>query len=78
MTLPPATSGIAAGVILVFIPLCGDYITATILGGARGNMVGQLVAGQFLSTQNWALGSVVAIVLVVSVLMSPMSGVVPA
>ena len=68
VTLPQATSGIAAGVILVFIPLCGDYITATILGGARGNMVGQLVAGQFLSTQNWALGSAVAIVLVGSVL----------
>lgn len=68
VTLPQAAAGIAAGLILVFIPLCGDYITATILGGAKGNMVGQLVAGQFLGTQNWALGSAVAMLLVVSVL----------
>lgn len=52
-----------AGVLLVFIPLMGDYITATVLGGAKGNMVGQLVASQFQTAQNWALGSAMAVVL---------------
>ncbi len=42
----------------------GDYVTATVLGGARGNMVGQLVASQFQTAQNWALGSAMAVVLV--------------
>ncbi|MEO5610458.1 MAG: ABC transporter permease [Ornithinibacter sp.] len=64
VTLPLAKPGIIAGTVLVFIPLMGDYITATVLGGARGNMVGQLVASQFQTAQNWALGSAMAVVLI--------------
>ena len=40
VTLPLAMPGIVAGLLLVFIPLAGDYITASVLGGAKGNMVG--------------------------------------
>lgn len=68
VTLPLARPGIIAGVLLVFIPLMGDYITPTVLGGAKGNMVGQLVASQFQTAQNWALGSAMAIVLILVVL----------
>jgi spermidine/putrescine transport system permease protein len=70
VTVPLAMPGIAAGLLLVFIPLMGDYITATVLGGARGNMVGQLVASQFQSAQNWALGSAMAVVLILVILAS--------
>ena len=41
VTIPLAMPGIVAGTLLVFIPLTGDYITAAVLGGAKGNMVGQ-------------------------------------
>ena len=68
VTLPLASPGIVAGLLLVFIPLTGDYITAAVLGGAKGNMVGALVAAQFLQAQNKALGSAVAVVLIVSIL----------
>lgn len=64
VTLPMARPGMIAGVLLVFIPLMGDYITAIVLGGARGNMVGQLVASQFQTAQNWALGSAMAVLLI--------------
>lgn len=64
VTIPLAWPGIAAGLLLVFIPLMGDYITAVVLGGARGNMIGQLVATQFQSAQNWALGSAMAVALI--------------
>ncbi len=64
VTLPIAKPGVIAGLLLVFIPLMGDYITATVLGGAQGNMVGQLVASQFQAAQNWALGSAMAVVLI--------------
>lgn len=63
ITLPLAVPGIASGALLVFIPLMGDYVTASVLGGAQGNMVGQLVANQFNVAQNWALGSAMAVVL---------------
>lgn len=64
VTLPLASPGIVAGLLLVFIPLTGDYITASVLGGAKGLMVGQLVANQFIVAQNWALGSASAVVLI--------------
>jgi spermidine/putrescine transport system permease protein len=70
VTLPLAQPGIIAGVLLVFIPLMGDYITATVLGGARGNMVGQLVASQFQTAQNWALGSAMAVLLMIVIMLT--------
>ena len=63
VTLPLAAPGVVSGCLLVFIPLTGDYITASVLGGANGTMIGQLVANQFQSAQNWALGSAMAVVL---------------
>lgn len=70
ITLPLATPGIVSGVLLVFIPLTGDYVTASILGGAKGTMAGQLVYSQFFEAQNWAVGSAVAILLVAMILAS--------
>ena len=68
VTLPLALPGVIAGLLLVFIPLTGDYITATVLGGAKGNMVGALVASQFNTAQNWALGSAMAVILILMIL----------
>lgn len=70
VTLPLARPGVVAGVLLVFIPLMGDYITATVLGGAKGNMVGQLVASQFQTAQNWALGSAMAVLLILTIMLT--------
>ncbi|HEY9307481.1 MAG TPA: ABC transporter permease, partial [Microbacterium sp.] len=70
VTLPLSQPGIIAGVLLVFIPLMGDYITATVLGGAKGNMVGQLVASQFQTAQNWALGSAMAVLLMLVIMLT--------
>jgi spermidine/putrescine transport system permease protein len=64
VTIPLAAPGVVAGLLLVFIPLCGEYVTPQILGGAKGFMAGSLVASQFLEAQNWALGSAMAMVLV--------------
>ena len=68
VTLPLAMPGIASGLVLVFVPLSGDYITASVLGGADGNMPGALVATQFLQAQNPALGAAIAVVLIVAIL----------
>ena len=64
VTLPLAMPGVVAGLLLVFTPLTGDFITAAILGGAKGNMVGNMVFGRFLIAQNWAQGSAMAILLI--------------
>ena len=68
VTLPLARPGIIAGIVLVFVPLAGDYITANLLGGAKGNMPGNLVASQFTQSQNPPLGAAVAVILVIGIL----------
>lgn len=69
VTIPQAAPGIGAGLLLVFVPLMGDYITPSVLGGAKGAMVGQQVANQFQTAQNWALGSAMAVVLMIAILL---------
>ncbi len=68
VTLPMAMPGIISGRLLVFIPLNGDYVTATVLGGASGSMIGQLIANQFNASQNWALGAAMALILIAATL----------
>ncbi|WP_018155306.1 ABC transporter permease [Demetria terragena] len=66
ITLPMAMPGVVSGCLLVFIPLTGDYVTASVLGGASGSMIGQSIADQFNTAQNWALGAAMAVVLVLA------------
>jgi len=68
VTLPLVMPGVVAGLLLVFIPLAGEYVTPAVLGGATGLMAGGLVASQFLAALNWALGSAMAVVLILLIL----------
>lgn len=70
VTLPLGKAGLAAGSLLVFVPLAGDYLTASVLGGAQGTMAGSLVATQFFQAQNWPLGAAVAMVIMGSIVIA--------
>ncbi|MCX6521717.1 MAG: ABC transporter permease subunit [Actinobacteria bacterium] len=76
VTLPLSAPGIAAGALLTYIPMCGDYVTATVLGGAKGNMIGAMVASQFTSARNWPLGSAMAVLMIIAVLLTLLVGVI--
>jgi spermidine/putrescine transport system permease protein len=64
VTFPLSIPGIVAGSVLVFVPMLGDYVTPTLLGGAKGLMFGNLIASEFTVGQNWSLGAAMSIVLV--------------
>jgi len=68
VTLPLAMPGIVAGLVLVFVPLSGDYVTAELLGGVKGNMVGRAVADEYFRSQDAASGSAIAVSLIISIL----------
>lgn len=70
VTVPLSGPGVMAGVLLTFIPMCGDYVTATVLGGAKGFMVGALIDSQFRGSQDWPQGSAMAVLMIVMVLLS--------
>ncbi len=60
--LPLTTPGIIAGTILVFIPVSGQFVVPTILGGGKIAMLGNLLAQQFGSAFNWPFGAAIAVV----------------
>lgn len=64
VTVPLAAPGITAGALLTFIPMAGDYVTATILGGAKGNMIGSVIYNFAIVGQDTPKGSAAAVVLV--------------
>lgn len=64
VTVPLAAPGIFGGLLLTFILAAGDYVVPAILGGAKGLMIGNLVATQILAAQNLPLGAGMAIVLI--------------
>jgi spermidine/putrescine transport system permease protein len=63
VTIPTVSPGLVAGILLVFIPAVGDFITPALLGGVKTQMFGTVVADQFESSQNWPLGSAMSILL---------------
>jgi spermidine/putrescine transport system permease protein len=63
VVLPLTAPGIRAGVILVFIPCVGAYLTPDLLGGGKTVMIGNLVQNQFTTARDWPFGSAVSLAL---------------
>ena len=56
--------GILTGGLLVFIPLMGEYVIPSILGGAKSYMVGNLIGNEFVSAHDWAFGSALGMTII--------------
>lgn len=62
VVLPLTTPGIAAGILLVFVPSLGLYAVNDILGGGRVDMIGNVIENQFKgSARNWPFGSALSV-----------------
>ena len=61
--LPTVSPGLVAGVLLVFIPAVGDFVTPELLGGVKTQMIGTTIYDQFGSGNNWPLGSAMSVLL---------------
>jgi spermidine/putrescine transport system permease protein len=67
VTFPLARPGLIAGIVLVFIPSLGAFITPDLLGGAKSVMIGNLIQSQF-TLLNQPFGSALSLILTASVL----------
>jgi spermidine/putrescine transport system permease protein len=67
--LPLSLPGILSGCIMVFLLACGAYVTPQLLGGTSGIMFGNVIAEQYMQTNNWALGATLSLVLIAVVLL---------
>jgi spermidine/putrescine transport system permease protein len=66
--IPTVMPGLVAGVLLVFIPAVGDFVTPQLLGGVRTQMIGNTIYDQFNSGNNWPLGSAMSVLLMAFIL----------
>jgi putative spermidine/putrescine transport system permease protein len=65
--LPLSLPGVAAGGLLTFIVAAGYYITPSLVGSAREQMLGYFVAFYANNTVNWGMASALGLVLLVCV-----------
>jgi spermidine/putrescine transport system permease protein len=68
VTLPLSLPGLAAGVVLVFVPSLGQFVVSDLLGGARGMLLGNLIQNQFAVARDQPFGSALAFELMAAVL----------
>src|SRR5579872_923329 len=67
--IPLCAPGIRAGIILVFIPCLGAYLTPDLLGGGKSVMVGNLVQNQFTTARDWPFGAAISLALMAIVML---------
>jgi putative spermidine/putrescine transport system permease protein len=62
---PLVASGVAAGVLMVFVMSLGYFVTPALLGGTSNMMLAELIAQLVQSLLNWGLAGAAAFVLLV-------------
>ena len=65
VTLPLSLPGIIAGALLVFIPMCGEFVIPDLLGGPDTLMIGKVLWDEFFTNRDWPLASAVAVAMLV-------------
>ena len=65
VVLPLAVPGIAAGCVIVGIPVMGEYVIPAILGGNKTLMYGNVISSQFFELGDYPFGSALAVTLTV-------------
>ena len=68
VTLPLSWPGIAAGALLCFIPIVGEFVIPDLLGGSETMMIGQTLWTEFFANRDWPIASAIAIVLLCVIL----------
>lgn len=67
--LPLSMPGVVSGCIMVFLLTMSAYVTPQLLGGPQGIMAGNIIASQFLSSNDWAFGSALSMVMILVVML---------
>jgi spermidine/putrescine transport system permease protein len=65
VTLPLSMPGVLVAVLFVFIPSVGEFITADLVGGTTGVMIGNIIQKLFQRGLQWPLGAAVTIMMMI-------------
>ncbi len=72
VTVPLSLPGVAAGALLCFIPIAGEFVIPDLLGGSDAVMIGQMLWTEFFLNKDWPVASAVAVALL-SILLAPIA-----
>lgn len=68
VTFPLSLPGVVSGTLLTFIPACGDYINAELLGTPQQYMIGNRIQQAYLVEKDYPLAASLSLILMVIVL----------
>jgi putrescine transport system permease protein len=68
VTWPLSLPGVAAGLLLVFIPAMGEYVIPELLGGPAAETVGRVLWGEFFQNHDWPTAAALAVALLLVLL----------
>src|SRR5690606_14218119 len=63
VTFPLSLPGVAAGALLGFIPMVGEFVIPDLLGGSETLMLGRIIWTEFFANRDWPMACAVVIVL---------------
>ncbi|HEV7635869.1 MAG TPA: ABC transporter permease [Bradyrhizobium sp.] len=63
VTFPLSLPGVAAGALLCFIPIVGEFVIPDLLAGSNSLMIGQTLWLEFFTNKDWPVASAAAVVL---------------
>lgn len=70
VTFPLSLSGVASGIIMVFMPAVTTFVISRLLGGGQYMLIGNLIEQQFLTTGDWGFGSSLSLILMIFLLLT--------
>jgi putrescine transport system permease protein len=70
VTFPLSLPGVAAGALLCFIPMVGEFVIPDLLGGSETLMLGRTIWTEFFADRDWPAASAAALALL-AVLLVP-------
>jgi putrescine transport system permease protein len=70
ITLPLSLPGVLAGLILVFVPVAGEYVIPELLGGPGSQTMGRVIWDEFFTSHDWPLAAALSLALL-AVLLVP-------
>jgi putrescine transport system permease protein len=65
VTFPLSLRGVAAGGLLCFIPIVGEFVIPDLLAGSDSLMIGQTLWLEFFTNKDWPVASAAAVLLLV-------------
>ncbi|HEY9212349.1 MAG TPA: ABC transporter permease [Ancylobacter sp.] len=68
IVLPQIMPGVLSGAIIVFALAASSFATPAIIGGRRLKVASTLIYDEFLSSLNWPLGAVIAMILLIALI----------